>query len=75
MVKYAPKLPGLHDAQQNVADSEARWKILCAGRRFGKTRLGVQLCIQTALAGGRACLLYTSPSPRDLSTSRMPSSA
>ena len=26
-------------------------------------------------ATGRACLLYTSPSPRDLSTSRMPSSA
>ena len=24
---------------------------------------------------GRFCLLYTSPSPRDLSTSRMPSSA
>ena len=54
MAKYAPKLPGLHDAQQAVADSEARWKILCAGRRFGKTRLGVQLCIETALAGGRA---------------------
>jgi len=54
MAKYAPKLPGLHVAQQTVADSDARWKILCAGRRFGKTRLGVQLCIQTALAGGRA---------------------
>ena len=26
-------------------------------------------------ASGRTCLLYTSPSPRDLSTSRMPSSA
>ena len=26
-------------------------------------------------AGLGACLLYTSPSPRDLSTSRMPSSA
>ena len=26
-------------------------------------------------AGGISCLLYTSPSPRDLSTSRMPSSA
>jgi len=26
-------------------------------------------------AGGMGCLLYTSPSPRDLSTSRMPSSA
>ena len=25
--------------------------------------------------GGKICLLYTSPSPRDLSTSRMPSSA
>ena len=25
--------------------------------------------------GSKACLLYTSPSPRDLSTSRMPSSA
>ena len=28
-----------------------------------------------ALVGAMACLLYTSPSPRDLSTSRMPSSA
>ena len=27
------------------------------------------------LTGERTCLLYTSPSPRDLSTSRMPSSA
>jgi len=37
-----------------VAQSEARWKILCAGRRFGKTRLGVQLCMEVALKGGRA---------------------
>ena len=28
-----------------------------------------------SLSGNQACLLYTSPSPRDLSTSRMPSSA
>ena len=27
------------------------------------------------VVAGFACLLYTSPSPRDLSTSRMPSSA
>ena len=27
------------------------------------------------LTNGHTCLLYTSPSPRDLSTSRMPSSA
>ena len=31
--------------------------------------------IDHAIAQSRACLLYTSPSPRDLSTSRMPSSA
>ena len=29
----------------------------------------------TQLVKGEGCLLYTSPSPRDLSTSRMPSSA
>ena len=29
----------------------------------------------TVYAGKKSCLLYTSPSPRDLSTSRMPSSA
>ena len=28
-----------------------------------------------AFQNGETCLLYTSPSPRDLSTSRMPSSA
>ena len=45
--------PDLHPAQEEVKDSEARWKILCAGRRFGKSRLGVQLCMQKALDGGR----------------------
>ena len=52
--KYVPKLPALHSGQQKVKDSDARWKILCAGRRFGKTRLGVQLCMEVALKGGRA---------------------
>ena len=31
--------------------------------------------IASTLCGAQPCLLYTSPSPRDLSTSRMPSSA
>ena len=31
--------------------------------------------VSEALQEVLACLLYTSPSPRDLSTSRMPSSA
>ena len=45
--------PDLHEAQQVVRDDPSRWKILCAGRRFGKSRLGVQLCIEQALDGGR----------------------
>ena len=36
----------------------------------------LELCSNDPLTGWyRDCLLYTSPSPRDLSTSRMPSSA
>ena len=34
---------------------------------------GVDVDVMTGLS--KDCLLYTSPSPRDLSTSRMPSSA
>ena len=33
------------------------------------------LCVALATAKGEACLLYTSPSPRDRQKSRMPSSA
>ena len=42
----------------------------------GKTSLISILAGLSAASDGRVtCLLYTSPSPRDLSTSRMPSSA
>ena len=55
-----------------------------AGREFGLSyeeiiiygTLGVVLFGAAApLAGWLACLLYTSPSPRDYAASRMPSSA
>ena len=36
---------------------------------------GTNLLYFTGTKWGASCLLYTSPSPRDLSTSRMPSSA
>ena len=38
----------------------------------GKTSFAAALAV---VAQSQGCLLYTSPSPRDLSTSRMPSSA
>ena len=37
-----------------VADSKARYKILAAGRRWGKSRLGSALCVAEGLRGGRA---------------------
>jgi predicted phage terminase large subunit-like protein len=46
-------LPPLHSGQQAVADSPARFKVLAAGRRWGKTVLGVALCLEEALLGGR----------------------
>ena len=39
------------------------------------TRADTQIFVPDTQAAYTACLLYTSPSPRDLSTSRMPSSA
>ncbi len=48
------QMPQLHEAQEVVASSDARWKILCAGRRFGKSRLGVMLTLITAMQGKRA---------------------
>ena len=40
---------------------------------YGETRMFREMYSDPVLC--RFCLLYTSPSPRDLSTSRMPSSA
>ena len=52
--KYVITLPELHDGQKQVAQSNSRFKVLSAGRRWGKTRLGVWLCLEKAWKGGRA---------------------
>ena len=46
-------LPPLHPRQLEVARHPARFHVLAAGRRFGKTILGVTLCLRTGLEGGR----------------------
>ena len=51
---------------RRVGDNEARAKLRMIRISPQKLNLVAQLI---------RCLLYTSPSPRDLSTSRMPSSA
>lgn len=43
-----------HKAQIEIHDSIARFRVVDAGRRFGKTRLGVWECIEVAVKGGRA---------------------
>ena len=43
-----------HPAQREIHASAARFRVVDAGRRFGKTRLGVWECLEVALGGGRA---------------------
>ena len=45
-----------------------RWKLGSRAAKWPRS-------YPSPFAGAKPCLLYTSPSPRDLSTSRMPSSA
>jgi phage terminase large subunit-like protein len=45
---------GFHRAQREIHASTARFRVVDAGRRFGKTRLGVWECLEVALNGGRA---------------------
>ena len=61
----------------NIMGLEVSGEIVAVGEACERFRPGDMVC--ALLIGGGyaeyACLLYTSPSPRDLSTSRMPSSA
>jgi len=57
----------VHDGTAELRDATALW---------GKTTAEVQQLIRDELGDQRVrCLLYTSPSPRDRTRSRMPSSA
>ena len=52
--------PHLHAGQLEVHRDPSRFKVLAAGRRWGKTRLGVNECIGVAIEGKRAW--WVSPS-------------
>ena len=74
-----PALPAV--AQDDGSDDGALDEIIVTSRKRAESVQEIPATVmaisQEALAqmGAKACLLYTSPSPRDLSTSRMPSSA
>ena len=68
----------LRDSQKKVYDEIEDNSIINAWVSWGKTFTGLAIAGklgQKTLVVTHTCLLYTSPSPRDLSTSRMPSSA
>ena len=52
--KLSITLPPLHPGQQEVAVHPARFRVLSCGRRWGKSLLGVALCVAAALDGKRA---------------------
>ena len=65
---------GAKRSQAIVATKWGHDASLKEGERGGDPAL-VRRCLEASLKRLGTCLLYTSPSPRDLSTSRMPSSA
>lgn len=48
---YTIELPRLHPAQHHIVTQAGRFNVICAGRRIGKTILGIDRLIQTALYG------------------------
>jgi len=56
-------MPPLHRKQDDIRVSNARFKVVSCGRRFGKTLLGVVLAISCALAGG--AVWWVGPTSRE----------
>lgn len=48
------RFPKLHPSQRAVAEDAARFRVMAAGRRWGKSRLGSALCVAEGLQGRRA---------------------
>ena len=68
IIPQGKKMPGAYHAAGNAILYGAT-----GGQLFISGTVGQRFGVRNS--GGIGCLLYTSPSPRDLSTSRMPSSA
>ena len=65
-------IPSISFAEKPLKIGLAQWSL---HRAFRSKKLNNLDFAKTAKEKFDICLLYTSPSPRDLSTSRMPSSA
>jgi hypothetical protein len=47
------QLPPLHDAQMEIAQCPARFRVVACGRQFGKTQLAAVECVVVAAQGGK----------------------
>ena len=68
---YTQLAKDIDDDERYIDTGSYIFNGLVSGSIFG----GVSTNKITAIAGESSCLLYTSPSPRDRTRSRMPSSA
>ena len=68
-------LYGFHDWTLDGAKNRGAWNATKDMLDLGRDWIINNVKASGLRGRGGACLLYTSPSPRDLSTSRMPSSA
>eukprot|EP00831_Metopus_contortus_P018789 TRINITY_DN18045_c0_g1_i1.p1 TRINITY_DN18045_c0_g1~~TRINITY_DN18045_c0_g1_i1.p1 ORF type:complete len:134 (+),score=56.44 TRINITY_DN18045_c0_g1_i1:91-492(+) len=72
MEKFKEILGDGEEKREEAVKLEQQLSILLEEQKVMKRKWNyLEICDQESLS----CLLYTSPSPRDLSTSRMPSSA
>ena len=59
-------LPRLHPLQRAIVDSPAKRKVVCAGRRSGKTTLAAYMAVTWLLNGKRVLLSSTSQDQADV---------
>ena len=74
VIMIAPKGPG-HLVRSTYTEGGGVPCLIAIEQNASGTARETALSYASAIGGGRACLLYTSPSPRDVEESRMPSSA
>lgn len=60
MTQMQITLPALHSGQRQVWEHPARFQVIDAGRRWGKSRFGSLRCNVSALRGGRAWWVFPS---------------
>lgn len=55
------KLPRPHNAQKLILDSKARFKVVCCGRRFGKSVVAMIAALNKMFSGNGKAVAYVTP--------------